>query len=142
MLHLIAIKMDEKKLKHLEFIQQIITRMNTNSFLLKGWTVTLVAAIFALAAKDANQKYFIVSYLPIPIFWYLDAFFLSQERKFRKLYDVVRLKAVIDFSMDTSLCNEPTNSVAKTFFSKTIFIFYSILVIITTLIIINIFLCS
>jgi len=134
--------MDEKKLKHLEFIQQIITRMNTNSFLLKGWTVTLVAAIFALAAKDANQKYFIVSYLPIPIFWYLDAFFLSQERKFRKLYDVVRLKAVIDFSMDTSLCNEPTNSVAKTFFSKTIFIFYSILVIITTLIIINIFLCS
>ena len=32
---------DENKRKHLEFIQQVITRMNANSFLIKGWAVTL-----------------------------------------------------------------------------------------------------
>ena len=42
---------NDKKLKHLEFVQNVITRMNTNSFLIKGWSVTLVAAIFALSAE-------------------------------------------------------------------------------------------
>jgi hypothetical protein len=55
--------MMEKKLKHLEFIQLVITRMNVNSFLLKGWTVSLVAALFAFAAKDLNIKYIIITYI-------------------------------------------------------------------------------
>ena len=45
------------KLKHLEFIQGIITRMANNSFMLKGWAVTLVAGIFALSSKDSDQLY-------------------------------------------------------------------------------------
>ena len=50
----------EQKLKHLEFIQNVINRMNSNSFLIKGWAVTLIAAIFALAAKDSNFQYIIL----------------------------------------------------------------------------------
>lgn len=42
----------ENKQKHLEFIQMAINRMASNLFLLKGWTVALIAALFALAAKD------------------------------------------------------------------------------------------
>ena len=76
----------EDKLKHLEFIQTAINRMSANSFLLKGWSVTLVAALFALAAKDANPKYVIVAYLPVLIFWFIDGYFLFQERLFRALY--------------------------------------------------------
>jgi hypothetical protein len=45
----------ENKLKHLEFIQQAINRMASNLFLLKGWTVTLIAAMFALAAKESRD---------------------------------------------------------------------------------------
>lgn len=48
----------EDKYKHLEMIQNIIQRMATNSFMLKGWAVTLIVAIFALADKDMNQNYF------------------------------------------------------------------------------------
>ena len=124
----------EDKQKHLEFIQQVISRMNANSFLIKGWTVTLVAALFALAAKDANQKFFIIAYLPIPVFWYLDAYFLSQERKYRQLYDVVRAKATIDFSMDTSTFSAARNKISGTFFSETLLVFYTILLVLTTLI--------
>src|SRR5690242_13198261 len=89
---LITAMNSEYKLKHLEFIQSIVNRMASNSFLLKGWSVTLVAALFALAAKDSDKKYIVVAYFPVLVFWILDAYFLSQERQFRKLYDAVRIK--------------------------------------------------
>ena len=93
----------ENKRKHLEMIQAIIERMAGNLFFLKGWAITLIAALFALAAKDANPKYIIVAYFPVLIFWILDGYFLHQERLFRALYDHVRKldEADIDFSMNT-----------------------------------------
>lgn len=72
--------------RHLDFIQLTITRMAANSFLLKGWAVTLVAALFALAAADSERRFVLVAYLPITVFWLLDGFYLSQERKYRGLY--------------------------------------------------------
>lgn len=81
---------DEHQIKHLEFVQGVISRMAGNSFLLKGWCVTLVAALFALAAQGANQWYALVGLLPGLVFWGLDAYYLRQERLFRKLYDAVR----------------------------------------------------
>src|ERR1035441_11013716 len=77
--------------------------MASNLFYLKGWTITLIAALFALAAKDANPKYIFVAYFPVIIFWVLDGYFLSQERRFRALYDDVRMldEKDINFSMDT-----------------------------------------
>ena len=80
----------ENKRKHLEFIQAAVNRMASNLFLLKGWTVTLIAALFALAAKDAKPVYFAIAYFPPFMFWVLDGYFLSQERRFRSLYDHVR----------------------------------------------------
>lgn len=95
----------ENKRFHLEMIQGVINRMASNSFMLKGWAVTLVAGIFALAAKDADKLYFIITYVPILVFWGLDAFYLRQERLYRKLYDKVRKQTEeeIDFSMNTNL---------------------------------------
>ncbi|MGE0407580.1 MAG: hypothetical protein AB7O65_14900, partial [Candidatus Korobacteraceae bacterium] len=95
----------ENKLKHLEFIQSAINRMASNLFLLKGWTITLIAALFALATKDSDRVYFLIAYIPAVMFWVLDGYFLSQERRFRSLYDYVRKLEdnQIDFSMDTSL---------------------------------------
>ena len=79
--------MNENKNKHLEFIQLVITRMNVNSFLLKGWSVTLVAALFAFAAKDTNIQYVLITYVSTPIFWFLDGYYLSQERQYRGLFN-------------------------------------------------------
>ena len=69
----------DNKIKHLEMIQTLINRMSSNSFMLKGWTVTLVAGIFALSAKDADKMFFLVAYLPILIFWFLDAYFYGRK---------------------------------------------------------------
>jgi len=114
--------MHEHRVKHLEMIQAIISRMAGNSFLMKGWTVTLVAAFFALAAKDANQKYVVVALLPALCFWGLDAFYLRQERLFRALYNAsIPEDAVVPlFSMDTSISKANVSSWIATLFSTVV----------------------
>lgn len=75
--------------------------MNSNSIMIKGWCVTLVAALFALGAKDSNVNFAIIAYIVIPTFWVLDGFFIIREKHFRNLYNQVRLKdeEEIDYSM-------------------------------------------
>lgn len=125
----------DSKLKHLEMIQGVISRMESNSFALKGWAVTLVAGIFAFANKDANKAYFLVTYIPIIVFWGLDAFYLLQERLFRALYNHVSTLPCdkIDFSMDTSSMkfHGGRNTYCRCFFSRTILFFYLPLAIVT-----------
>jgi len=121
----------DTKLKHLEFLQAVISRMAANSFLLKGWSVTLAAALFALAAKDANPKLIAIAYYPILVFWLLDGYFLLQERLFRALYDKVRKtpESDIDFSMDTSEFRSGRNTWARSTLSTTLIIFYGTVVV-------------
>jgi hypothetical protein len=95
----------EQKLEHLKFVQAVVGRMSTNSFLLKGWTVTLVAALFAFAAKEADRAFIVIAWVPVLVFAGLDAYFLWRERLFRRLHEKVAAKpddAAIDFAMDTS----------------------------------------
>jgi len=115
------------KHKHLEFLQAAINRMAGNLFLLKGWTVTLIAALFALAAKDTNTVYAAIAYFPLLVFWTLDGYFLAQERCFRALYDHVRTldESQIDFSMDTRQCKrQRRNTWAGAMLSKTLVVYY------------------
>lgn len=115
------------KHKHLEFIQAAVNRMAGNLFLLKGWSITLIAALFALATKDSNQFYILIAYFPLFIFWSLDGYFLSQERKFRALYDHIRKldESQIDFSMDTrSFAAEHRNTWLGAMASQTLLIYY------------------
>lgn len=126
----------ENKRKHLEFIQLAITRMNVNSFLIKGWTITLVSALFALAAKDANVKYVMISYIAIPAFWLLDGFYIAVERQYRDLYKEVSAKNEndIDFLMDASKYSKGNNTWISGIFSMTLIIFYGICVLATLLV--------
>ena len=81
--------MNTEQLKHLEFIQNVITRMNTNSFQLKGWAVTLVSALLAVFASTKNDYFVLAAFFPAVVFWFLDAHYLMQERRFKGLYDDV-----------------------------------------------------
>jgi hypothetical protein len=113
--------------KHLEFIQNAITRMNHNSFLIKGWSVTLISALFALAAKDANPAFAILAYFPCLVFWGLDGFFLHQEKLFRALYDGARSNEGVElFSMDTSSFHGKVDTWCEVVFSKTLLPFHGV----------------
>ena len=121
--------MNENKLKHLEFIQNIVTRHNANSFLIKGWSVTLVSALFALAADKANLKFVLIAYIPVLILWGLDGFFLSQEKQYRKLYEEVAAKKEddIDFNLNATKFNTADQSWFSSTFTKTLVPFHGAL---------------
>ena len=129
----------ESKLKHLDLIQGVINRMANNSFLLKGWSVTLISALFALGAKDSNQFFIYLAYFPSLMFWSLDGYFLRQERMYRKLYEKVRVLAPdsIDFNMDASKYSNEVDSWFSTIFSVTLRLFHGVIfgVIILTMLI-------
>jgi len=115
------------KQKHLEFIQGVISRTASNSFLLKGWTVTLFTILFVFATEKINFQCILVAIFPVFIFWLLDGFFLQKERLFRDLYNEVRVKdeSQIDFSLDPQQFeNKKENKYGSTLFSKTIWPFY------------------
>lgn len=120
--------MNDDQRKHLELIQAVITRMAQNSFLIRGWSVTLVSALFALAAKDADQRFVLVSYFPCVLFWCLDAYYLSQERRFRSLYDSARKGNIELFNMVATAAVTPRDSWQCSFFSTTMLLFHGAII--------------
>lgn len=127
------------KQKHLEMLQSAINRFSTNSFLLKGWSVTLFSALLALSTHNRNVNLVYFACIPTIILWGLDAFFLWQEQLFRKLYDLVRVlpEDKIDFSMDADqITGDDRPKWLKAIFSKTLipFHFPLFLIVIATMI--------
>lgn len=126
--------MFDTKTKHLEFIQNVITRMNSNSFLLKGWSVTIVSAMLAIYSSTKKIDLFIIGVFPVFVFWLLDTFYLTQERKFRGLYnDIAEVsdnpKELKNFEMRPDLYTGNKYSYWNVFWSKTIWIFYLLIIV-------------
>jgi hypothetical protein len=112
--------------KHLEFIQNVVTRLAQNSYLLKGWTITLVAATFALSLSVTSAWLVTIAFLPTVAFAVLDAYYLRQERLFRAHYNYVRRNpnSVEAFSMDISPYEADVEGTAKILVSISVGVFY------------------
>lgn len=120
----------EKQIKHLEFIQGVVSSLGANSFRVKGWAVVLVSALFVLAVREERIVFSFAALLPLIFLWALDGYFLWQERLFRALYDHVRglNDSEIDFSMDVgTFRGVRPRTWRSTMFSKTLVIFYAAL---------------
>lgn len=131
------------KIKHLKMIEDIITRMANNSFLVKGWTVTLIAALLIFADAKNNICFIWIAIIPIIVFWYLDSFYLQLERKYRQLYNFVQQdyinivqpgykEQVPLFNMSTE--NIKVTNIVSIMFSKSIIPIYSTILIVTLII--------
>jgi len=122
----------DKKHKHLDIIQDVVNRMAQHSFVLKGWSITLVVAVFALTAKDGLERdYLLAAGLPVFIFWFLDGYYLQKERLFRALYDEVRVKeeSQIDYSMKTKHLRKGRLTLKSVLFSMTLITLYPALLV-------------
>ncbi|MGY1950138.1 hypothetical protein [Pseudomonas pergaminensis] len=121
--------MDEK-IAHLTFIQGVVNRMAANSFLVKGWTIALIAALLAIAADKITFAYMLVVLVPVILFWWLDSYYLMQERLYRELYKDVSQKASgsIDFNMDSSTYKGRVESFFEIARSSSVGPFYLVIV--------------
>jgi hypothetical protein len=126
---------DEPRMKHLEMIQGVISRLGTNSFLIKGWAVTVSGAFLGFAIGGKEWGLAAASLMPVVLFWLLDAYFLRAERMFRALHDAVRAfnAAIPPFFMAATHHDfgetKATTSWNKVIFSWTLIVFYGALVV-------------
>ena len=74
-------------LAHLNILQTIISRMANNSAMTKTWCVTLVAAITVLVARTSAPAFSLIGLLPVTLFCFIDAYYLANERAFRRSYE-------------------------------------------------------
>jgi hypothetical protein len=121
----------ERKLKHLEFIQAVISRMATNSSLFKGWAVTIAAALSAFAAVESRAALLTIAIISTTMFWALDGYYLWLERGFINLHKqvAVRNEDEIDFFMKI----DKTRAVRrwlKTCLRPHLLIFYGIIILV------------
>ena len=135
-------KIMECKREHLEMIQNIISRMNSNSFTLKGMVVLIVTACFGIytANTNINAIILLLPIIPIIIVCLLDMYYLLLERKFRYLYDDVILDIQIEANKiqlyDMSLKkyvkkNYKKLSIFNVFCSNSIMLFYALFMILS-----------
>jgi hypothetical protein len=115
--------------KHLEFVQAIVARLANNSFLMKGWALTVAAALFGYAAAHLSWEVGALGFLPPAAFWFLDSYYLRQERMFRFLYRDVAAGQVRDFSLDVSPYRAEVSR-WKTFKSETLRWFYGFILVV------------
>jgi hypothetical protein len=126
--------------KEIDLIQGCINRMANNSFLLKGWTISLIAVVLALAKEKIDFSLLsLILLIPLLAFWYLDTFFLRTEKMYRKMYEwVISNRMNSDdrmYELNPRKYESNVESTFKVFISKTLLAFYGI----PTLILIIIF---
>lgn len=123
-------------IKHLEFIQEVIGRLGNLSFLIKGWTLTLIAVFLGISSRVDDWTLTAVTLVPLTGFWLLDGYFLRQERLFRKLYDRARIpdQPVELFSMNTGPYKRDVRS-STALLSATIIGFYGTLILLTLILV-------
>lgn len=90
-------ELGSERVKHLELIQDVVRRLAGNSFVIKGWAITLAVALVGFAIQLREPTLALTSMIPTLLFWGLDAYYLRAERLFRALYDRARVKKVEPF---------------------------------------------
>jgi hypothetical protein len=95
-------ELPEQRIKHLEMVQAVIARLGNDSFLIKGWAITVVGVFLGLAVNSQKPLLALISIVPTLMFWGLDTYYLRSERLFRLFYERVRLggEDYLPFSME------------------------------------------
>lgn len=118
---------DKEKIliEEVKVAQDIIKRMASNSFSVKTWTITLIVA--TLLFKGSSNHTFI-AFIPLFAFWFLDSYYLQQERLFRKVHNWIvdyRPNNVDDlFNMNPIRFKNDVQSVLRIMFSISTLPFY------------------
>ncbi len=72
--------------KEIDLLQACIKRMADNSFMLKGWAMIVLVVVGTVSALSDPGYFLFGALVPMAAFWYLDAYFLQQERLYRIKY--------------------------------------------------------
>jgi hypothetical protein len=125
MMSLDASKTADLRVKHLEMLQGVISRIAGQGATLKNYCLTLITALCGFAITLQKPLVALLALFPIAIFALLDAQYLRLERRFRRLFDTVRTGdwgVVPDFEI--SIASAPNSSYWAALLSWSIATFY------------------
>ena len=71
---------DNNYLEYFKIIQNTISRTAQNSFLIKAWSITIIAGISVLTFSVINSLIFTILIGVVIVFWILDTHYLRFER--------------------------------------------------------------
>lgn len=126
--------MKDEYLKEIDLIQNCINRMSQNSFLIKGWALTVFAAEISFmkgAILDNLVVTTLVVIVPFVCFWLLDAYYLQLERQYRQLYKwAIEKRKMGDeeflFDLNPKRFSHKVGCIFSVAHSKTLLLFYGL----------------
>ncbi len=80
--------------------QAVITRLAAQSTTIKGWCVTVTAALLGVSAGSTTPLVAIIAAYVVGTFAVLDAYYLALERGYRNLYRQVVAGQAAEWSLD------------------------------------------
>ena len=132
------ISYEVERYNYLNMIQDIIKRMAENSFAMKNWCIAVSSGLFGINTwREESWKAYLLLLIPIIMFWYLDSYYLRQERLFRGVYDRVRKMSDNELKDSNYSLVPPqegtteykdNNKIKNVFFSSTELCFYGVLI--------------
>lgn len=123
--------------KHLEFIQNTITRMGQNSFQAKAWGISIVSALLAFMLSQSEHKLkimcILIAIVVTLLFGLLDVYYLYLERGYRSLYNSVAgltpNHSIRKYDMKIMKKDRGFGKYMKALFSVSTGLFYSIVIV-------------
>jgi hypothetical protein len=83
-------KVAELRLKHLEMLQSLITRMAGYGAAFKSYCITVTTAVIGFAFTLHRPTVAALALLPVIAFGIADTHYLRVERRFREVFNLVR----------------------------------------------------
>ena len=125
---------------YLQMIQTSIDRMATTSAVFKGFCATIIAGISAVSFTEINKWVLLLAIAPVICFFVLDVYYLQLEKRFRALYNMVRIgQHEVDFDLNPPKARSLKCEEASIWYcvkSPSIILFYLPLTVISTVVII------
>lgn len=119
--------MDKEKIliEEIKVVQDIIKRMASNSFSVKTWTITLIVATLLF---KGNNNHILIAFIPLFAFWFLDSYYLQQERLFRQVHNWITTYRMDNedelFNMNPTRFKDKVQTVPRIMFSISTLPFY------------------
>ena len=119
-------KIAELRVKHLEMVQGVVTRLAGQGATIKNYCITVTTAVCGFAITLQRPFVALLALFPIVIFALLDAQYLRVERRFRALFDQFRREDWGELpSFQISLNAAPEIAYVSVLRSWSIFNFYA-----------------
>ena len=97
-------KKEEYIIKSLEFLQNIIARLNNNSFSVKVFATTIFGLLITLYIEKKDILFIYICLVCMIVLALMDSLYLCNERKFSKIYSNI-IKSSKDKDLEVKIVN-------------------------------------